>query len=205
MAQFATVSQLKDWLTLGQTPFPPTDDQMLIRLLVAGSSAIESYCGRPFDLGTYEEIIDGWSGASLPSLPLIVTPITTVVSLNIGGFDVPPAPDAFGPGYFINRSQLTLRGWWGRFSYRNRVVVRYTGGYAPIPDDIVQACIEIAARKYKERSRIGQRSASIGGAETVAYDTVMFAVGRIASDIQATLNPYRQLAPLGRPTFIPPP
>ncbi len=202
MAQFASLDDLKEWLTLGQTPFPPTDDRLLTRLLVANSAVIESYLNRPVALATYEETIDTWDDwRSYRRLVLCVTPIISVVSLTIGGIKIPPAPNAHGWGYFVYRNHLTVQGWWF-FAPCGPIVVRYIGGYEVIPDDIVEACLEMAARKYKERSRIGQRSASIGGAETVSYDTVMFGTSRIASDIQSMLNSYRRVAQVGLPTLI---
>jgi hypothetical protein len=204
MPQFASLGDLKEWLTLGQTAFPPTDDRLLTRLLVASSAVIESYLNRPVGLATYEETIDDWGGwRGDRRLVLCVTPIVSVVSLVVGGIAVPPAPNAHGSGYFIYRTHLTLQGWW--FPSCGPIVVRYTGGYAVIPDDIVEVCLEMAARKYKERGRIGQRSASIGGAETVSYDTLMFGTARIASDIQAMLNSYRRVSQVAMPTLISPP
>jgi len=43
------------------------------------------------------------------------------------------------------------------------VLVEYTAGYATVPDDIEQACIEIAAMMYRDRRRdAGLASESLG-------------------------------------------
>jgi len=201
MPQFASLGDLKEWLTLGQTAFPPIDDRLLTRLLVSSSAIIESYLNRPVGLATYEETIDDWGDYRAERrLVLCVTPIISVVSLTVGGITVPPAPTANASGYIIYRSHLTLQGWW--LPTCGPIVVRYTGGYAVTPDDIIEACLELAARKYRERTHIGQRSASIGGVETVSYDTGVFGMGRFASDIQAMLNSYRRVSQVGLPTLI---
>jgi hypothetical protein len=43
------------------------------------------------------------------------------------------------------------------------VLIEYTAGYATVPDDIEQACIEIAAMMYRDRRRdSGLASESLG-------------------------------------------
>lgn len=44
----------------------------------------------------------------------------------------------------------------------------YTKGLLGIPDDIRFACLELAALRYKEKSRLGEVSKDLGG-QTVAY------------------------------------
>jgi hypothetical protein len=74
-----------------------------------------------------------------------------------------------------------------------------------VPFDIAQATIELVARKYRERTRIGERSKSLGGGETVAYETTTFSLRDFTSDIQLLLQQYRTVAPVtgGPPTPAP--
>jgi hypothetical protein len=58
-------------------------------------------------------------------------------------------------------------------------------GYAP--QDIAQAALELAAERFRAAERIGLRSKSIGGQETIAYDT-----SAMSAPIQAMLQPYKR-------------
>jgi hypothetical protein len=107
-------------------------------------------------------------------------------------------------GYFFDATSVILRGTPFQRGIAN-VIIEYTAGYDPIPGDIQQACIEMVVRKYRERMRIGETSRSLGGAETVAYSTVMFSRRDMGTDIEALLWQYRQDAPIMRATLIPPP
>lgn len=64
-----------------------------------------------------------------------------------------------------------------------RIVLRY--GYVPF--DLAEAALEWTAERYVARGRIGQRSKSLGGQETVSYDIVAMP-GFVAS----LLQPYRR-------------
>lgn len=61
--------------------------------------------------------------------------------------------------------------WWAQWpmdrgvmpSAVKSVLVEYTAGYATVPDDIEQACIEVAAMMYRDRRRdSGLASESLG-------------------------------------------
>jgi hypothetical protein len=59
--------------------------------------------------------------------------------------------------------------------------------YGYVPQDIAQAALELAAERFRAAERIGLRSKSIGGQETIAYDT-----SAISAPIQAMLQPYKR-------------
>ena len=61
--------------------------------------------------------------------------------------------------------------------------------YGYIPQDIAQAALEIAAERYRAAERIGLRSKSLGGQETVAYE-----ISAISAPVLALLQPYRRVA-----------
>ena len=67
---------------------------------------------------------------------------------------------------------------------RKNIVINYTGGYSPIPADIVHAAIEIAAQAYREREWIGQTSKSLAG------ETTAFARGFMPDSAKQTLQLY---------------
>jgi hypothetical protein len=61
--------------------------------------------------------------------------------------------------------------------------------YGYVPQDIAQAALELAAERFRAAERIGLRSKSIGGQETIAYDT-----SAMSAPIQAMLQPYKRVA-----------
>ncbi len=61
--------------------------------------------------------------------------------------------------------------------------------YGYIPQDIAQAALELAAERFRAAERIGLRSKSIGGQETIAYD-----ISAISAPVMSLLQPYRRVA-----------
>jgi len=61
--------------------------------------------------------------------------------------------------------------------------------YGYIPQDVAQAALELAAERFRAAERIGLRSKSLGGQETIAYD-----VSAISAPVLALLQPYRRVA-----------
>lgn len=64
--------------------------------------------------------------------------------------------------------------------------LRITYGY--VPAELASCCIEWAAERYAYRSRVGQRSKSLGGHETIAY-----VVTDIPAYVARCLQPYRRV------------
>jgi hypothetical protein len=93
-------------------------------------------------------------------------------------------------GYRFSSTQLSVRGY--RFNRgAQNVVVAYTAGYPTTPPEVAQACIELVSLRYRERTRIGEVSKSLGGAETVAY-----AQKDMSDPIKTLLQQYRLVAPI---------
>ena len=203
MSDLCTLASVKEWLRTGGDQFPPTDDEMLARLITAASTFVERWLSRPIALGNWQEIRDGMGGERANRMVLAVTPVVAILSLTIDGLVIPAAPP-LGPtvfntaGYVFTPTELVLRGW--RF-WRGtaNVIIQYTAGYDPIPSDIEQATIELVTLRYRERTRIGEVSRSLGGAETVAYSQK-----DMSDAIKTQLSRYRQVAPLMRATPLPP-
>jgi hypothetical protein len=61
--------------------------------------------------------------------------------------------------------------------------------YGYVPQDIGQAALEFAAERFRAAERIGLRSKSIGGQETIGYDS-----SAISAPVMALLQPYRRVA-----------
>ncbi|HUO92562.1 MAG TPA: hypothetical protein VMU22_06560 [Rhizomicrobium sp.] len=63
--------------------------------------------------------------------------------------------------------------------------------YGFVPYDLADACIELVAERYRYAQRIGEKSHSLGGNETVAFDTTRF-----TPLVMQLLQPYRNIPPL---------
>ena len=59
------------------------------------------------------------------------------------------------------------------------------------PSEISQACIELVVLRYRERTRIGEMSRSLGGAETVSYSQK-----DMSDSIKTLLTQHRRVAPI---------
>jgi hypothetical protein len=173
MTDLCTLASIKEWLRTGADPLPTTDDAMLSRLITAASAFVESWLSRPIGLANWQEVRDGMGGERANHMVLAVTPVVAVLSLTIDRIVVPAAPPQLAAplgqqvtfsttaGYLFTPTELVLRGF--RFERGTaNVVVQYTAGYGLIPADVEQATIELVALRYRERTRIGQISRSLG-------------------------------------------
>jgi hypothetical protein len=61
--------------------------------------------------------------------------------------------------------------------------------YGFIPQDLAQAATELAAERFRAADRIGLRSKSVGGQETIAYD-----VSGVSASVEALIAPYKRTA-----------
>jgi hypothetical protein len=189
-----TLADVKAWLQTGQAAFPPTDDALLTGLITAASQYIQTWLNRQISLTNYLETRDGTGGQRLQ---FACFPVSAVQSLTIDGCVVPPAGSSIAAGYTFSPTQLSVRGYWFNCGAQN-VGIAYTAGYSTTPPDIAQACIELVALRHRERTRIGEVSRSLGGAETVAY-----AQKDMSDAIKTLLQQYRVVAPVAAVQPIP--
>ena len=71
------------------------------------------------------------------------------------------------------------------------ITFQYTAGYAETPPDLAQACIELVALRYRERSRVGETARAIGGVETVSYSQK-----DMSDAIKTLIQQYRIVTPV---------
>jgi hypothetical protein len=134
-----TLAQLKAWLNITDS----SQDANLTPLLTAATQACISYLNRDLVQSSQTETYDG-PGSSI--LPLNTFPITAVASVMMDGQPVVPA--AFNQaGYVIGKFSLRAKGMVWCKGFQN-VTVSYTGGYATIPTDAVQACLLAASAMF---------------------------------------------------------
>jgi hypothetical protein len=191
-----TLVDVKAWLQTGQSAFPTTDDALLTRLVTAASQYIQTWLSRQIAPSDYLEVRDGTGGRRLQ---FGCFPVSAVQSLTIDDQVIPTAASSTTDGYSFSTTQLSLRGYRFNRGLQNVVVV-YTAGYSTTPSEIAQARIELVALRYRERTRIGEISKSMGGAETVSYSQK-----DLSDAIKTLLQQYRLVAPIVgiRPTAAP--
>jgi hypothetical protein len=222
-----TLADVRAWLQTGPQPYPATDDLLIARLITAASGLIARWLNRPVLSGDWQEVRDGpgsWSNET--TLAFGVQPASQLILVVVDGVTIPIDPTNYGPsfvpaasggtspsfltqragfaGYVFTPSALTIRGYWVPRK-RACILLRYTAGFATVPFDIAQATIELVCRKYRERTRIGERSKSLGGGETVSYETQAFSLRDMHSDIQLLLQQYRMVAPINAQPPVPAP
>jgi hypothetical protein len=203
-----TLADVRAWLQTGPQPYPSTDDALLSRLITAASQFLQSWLNRPIVSADWQEARDGSGRFGWDTrFAFGVQPVSAVLLVAIGNIIVPPVPvqspqpvgqtvtGFAAPGYIFTPTALTIRGY-PVPRMANAVFMQYTAGFTRVPLDVAQAAIELVCRKYRERTRIGERSKSLGGDETTAYETVSFSLRDMASDIQVLVQQYRQVAPI---------
>lgn len=154
------------------------DDAILTRMITACSAAIAQYVSRTLLSSTFTKRLDG-TGTKVLMVPDY--PISSIASLAVDGLAVPANAYVFSNDTIVHQTGVFERG-------IANVEITYTAGYAAIPDDIKQACIELVCYRYKERSRIGEVSKSMGG------QTVSFLQKDLPNFVKMILDPYRRVA-----------
>lgn len=94
-------------------------------------------------------------------------------------------------GWLLREDTLEIVNWGeldlpARESRSRRIEVSYTAGYATVPADVEQAVIEVAADAYYRRNRLGQRSGTKPGGETVTY-----LVDQVLPSVQSVIDIYK--------------
>lgn len=177
-----TLPNVKAWLNLTTSD----SDELLTRLIVAASTFIESWCNRSFGVQEYTEHRNG-TGSDM--LMFGAWPVTAVTSVTVNGRAIHAAADFDTPGYRFYDLSVVLQGYQFVRGRRN-VTLTYTAGYAAIPPDLEQACIETVALRFKERDRIGHQSKSLAG------ETVTFFIGELSHSARAVLSQYKKVVPI---------
>ncbi len=156
-----TLANLKPWV-FTSTAAPTTEDATLQALITRVSTTLQKTIGRNLAAADYLETHDGWGP---PQCRFMVgsTPINSVASVTVLGIgNIPASPDGLQPGYVIDadKSGITLVGYYIPRG-PNAITVAYNGGYATIPGDAEQACIDACAFLYARRGRQGLASQAL--------------------------------------------
>ncbi len=187
-----------------------TDDAFLQRLITSCSSRIGQYLQRTIGSGaTVTEVRNG-SGTS--QMFLTRWPVTAVTSVTVNNVAIQAASPQGSAGYVIQvwdgvtvpikEPVLMLTGgygiWQGQYGPGGygcfpvgnaNVTIVYTAGFATVPPDISQACIELVGQTYKQKDRLAQNTVN------QATQSVSFITALLPS-VKEALNPYRRVTPL---------
>jgi hypothetical protein len=106
----------------------------------------------------------------------------------IDGVQIAQATTPVAPGFLWDSRRILLRGFRFNCGIQN-VQVSYTAGYSAVPLDLKQAAIETFALAYRQRAHIGERSNSMSGQVTLAFD-----MSEIPPRALSVINQYRRLA-----------
>ncbi len=178
-----TLANLEAWLGLAPGN---ADEAMLGRLITAASAYIQTWCDRQFAQQTYSEVRDG-TGAI--RMAFAQTPVTAVASVTIGGQAIPPGDAVATPGFYFTPTLLMLNGYEFCRGFGNVSLV-YTAGFAATPPEIEQACIELAAFRYRELERVGIASKGLAG------ETTSFVIKDLPPAVATILAAWRRVVPL---------
>lgn len=192
-----------------------TDQAAVERCINAGSSAIESYCGRKFGKGTVTEKL---RGSANPLLLVSRPPIVSITSIKIDDSSIASTEysidDAttgliyrehgWSPTHLLETSieRTPVPG-----SEKPRYEVVYVGGWVlpkdavagvyDLPADVEEACIKTAVSIFRRRGSDGTIASESLGDASVSYFGANPSSGRmghvIPDDALKLLEPYRRM------------
>ena len=139
-------------------------DAVLRRLLDASGAWFCSQCGgRRFEAAAYAEYVQCRTTGVL-LLPQY--PVLEVAGVEVAGETLAAATPVDSEGYWIDAATGALHS----VSFTRDVYahVVWSAGYTSIPTDIIASVIELAASRFRDRTRIGIASAGAVG-ETITY------------------------------------
>lgn len=197
-----TTANVKDYLGVTGS----TDDTLIGTLITRAQAWMERYCNRVFEEAERTEIHNGGSRTiQLKAFP--VSSIASVSTLDNSGNATAMDSTIYRVNaesgvlsrttetddyYFADRITGINELRSPRFppGYQNIRVV-YTGGYSTVPDDLVQACVEIAADLYRNRRLNGRMSQeNIGGGASFTAKSA----DDLARFYGWRLDPFRRVA-----------
>lgn len=163
----------KNWMGLTAAG----DDALLSRLITAVSAFIQSWLNRTLASAAYTETRNG---TGTKRLVLANYPVSAVASVTADGVAVPSY------NYVFDQYGVELA--CGTFARgTGNVVVQYTAGYAEVPADIEQACIELVQLKYKRRLNPDVNSKTQGG------EAISFASTDMPQGVKDALAQYKRV------------
>lgn len=182
-AKFTDGPAVKLYLRIGPTN---TNDDGLLRLLAdAANAELTKALQRNIFTASYTEVRDG---TGTPTVMLRNFPVTAVASVSLVGPSAVPVPPpqllTFGVDYTFTR--YAIKRYAGRWPKGvQNIAVSYTAGYASAPADLTHAASKVAALRYRELERLGQKS------KVIDQENITFDLSEFAPDVMAIVERYR--------------
>lgn len=186
MADLTTVAAVKAWGGI----LGSIGDPEIASLITSTSAWIGTYCNRVFGgVASFSEIRHGTGGQALM---LANGPVAAITSLTGGAVPILAQAGDGQAGYFLDGNMLVLE---GRTFPRGRSNVRvtYTAGYAAVPADVAQACIEIVVSAYRRGGRGPDLKSQTIGPSSESHSWAQDAIPAAAKLI---LDRYQRVAPV---------
>lgn len=180
-----TLADLKAWL-----PNQGNNDDVTLQNLISNASLqVLQYLDRQHILasvlGSLTETYDGNNSDRL--LPRQF-PLIAVTSVSVDNVPIQQATSPVAAGFLWDSRRILLRGYRFCRGLQN-VQVSYTAGYSSVPLDLKQAAIEAFALTYRQRVRIGEKSNSMNGQITIAFD-----MSDVPPRSMSVFSQYRRIA-----------
>lgn len=181
-----TLAELKAWLPNQGS----NDDTALQNLISNGSTQILQYLDRPHLLASVlGSLNENYDGNDADRLLLHNFPVIGVTAVTVDTVAIPQSTAPNVAGFLFDARRLLLRGF--RFSRGvQNVAISYTAGFSSVPLDLKQAALEAFALTYRQRTHIGEKSNSMGGQVTLAFD-----MSDVPPRSMTVFGQYRRIAP----------
>lgn len=180
-----SLENVKGWLGITSTEY----DTTLTRLVTSCSFAMQAFMNRTIAVTAFNERRNG------PGLAQFMVmgnwPLQTVDSLLVNGVQIPAAgPEYNSPGFSFDERNIYLGGSYSFARGKGNVQISYTAGYAAVPPDLEQACIETVSMRWREHDRIGMASKGLAG------ETTAFSLKDFNAQTMTLLNNYKKVVPV---------
>jgi hypothetical protein len=162
------------------------DADILLQMANAAATGMETWMNRVIQQHAVTGAVDG-NGKSM--LLWQDYPVTAVSSVSINGIAVSPATDYTGLGYRFDSTRLVLQAGQAFCRGMMNVALSYTAGFAVIPADLLQACLESAALKFRQRAQIGVSAKSLAG------ETITFVQADFPKSALLVMQNYKRVVP----------
>jgi hypothetical protein len=182
-----TVADVAAYLNLS-APTLATDADLLQRLVTAASVFIQTHLNR--DLGKVSRFTECRNGNGNQIMPFADYPVTNIVSVTIDDKDIPQSFASRESGWVFDEVALYLRGFYRFTRDIQNVLITYDAGYASVPEDVAQVAVQLCARWYKDRTRIGISSKGMGS------ENVVFSKVDLTDEFKSLLRQYQKTLPI---------
>jgi hypothetical protein len=189
--------------SLGIASSDTSKDNLIIRNINKATIAIENYCERRFKETTYTDEL--YNATQTDQLILKQRPITSLTTFSLSVRDTGLNSDSWNSidteQYFVDNASGIVDSLYRNFGNYKRYKVTYSAGYTTIPEDLAEACVDLACYYIQNRgaSNVGIVVKREGQRE-VRYDNKAASFAEILKNlgIDGIINNYANSAMNGR-------